>query len=336
MKRIKRAILQTGRRLGLFGIARRLTRRKLRILCYHGFSLADEHEFRPGVFLRPSTFRRRLAYLAERRFSVLPLGEALDRMRQDRLPPAAVAITIDDGFFSVYDRALDILREFSFPATVYVSSYYCRFDHPVFRLAVQYMFWRTARRPVDLSGLDVPGLDGRGDDAETTMWKIIDHGETACNEPGRHALAAELGKCLDVDYRQICRSRILSLMEPEEISELPTAGIDVQLHTHRHRFPESETEVAREIADNRAFLQPLVDAPLEHFCYPSGVWSPNHWPPLSAAGVTSAVTCEPGFNDSSTPPLALRRFLDDEVIPQIEFEAEVTGFRGWFPRSAAV
>ena len=107
--------------------------------------------------------------------------------------------------------------------------------------------------------------------------------------------------------------------------ELGGSGIDCQLHTHRHRFPEDEAEAAREIAENRAALENVVSGPLEHFCYPGGVWSEEQWPVLESAGVRSAVTCQIGLNDDDTPPYALRRLLDAEDVSQIEFEAEMAG-----------
>jgi len=186
----------------------------------------------------------------------------------------------------------------------------------VFRLAVQYMFWKSPSSPLPLAG------EGQDD----AMWSIIRHGETACDEAGRVQLAEELGRRLGVDYAEIRRSRILSLMTPDEFRRLPGFGLDVQLHTHRHRFPEEPACAAQEIADNRAFLQTVTDRPLVHFCYPSGEWSERSWRTLDEMGIESAVTCDRGLNDATTPRFALRRFLDGQNVSQIEFEAEVSGF----------
>jgi hypothetical protein len=82
----------------------------------------------------------------------------------------------------------------------------------------------------------------------------------------------------------------------------------------------------REILDNRAFLSGLVERPLEHFCYPSGVWSKEQWPWLSALGVTNATTCDLGLNYPDTPCYALKRFLDFDDLRPIEFAAELSGF----------
>jgi len=330
LRMIKRTVLHLAKWLGLFGLARRITRRKLRILAYHGFASDDEAAFRPGLFMRPETFRRRLAHLARSRYPVLPLGEALELLGEDRLPDRTVVITVDDGFYGFYRNALAMLGERRFAATVYVTSYYCRHPGPVFRLAVQYMFWRASGRPVELDGLGIEGLPGgvlrRAREVDEAMWTVIRHGETACDEPGRHELAEALGGCLGVDYDQIRRRRILDLMRAEELRELPGAGIDIQLHTHRHVLPDDEAGVRREIAENRSYLVGLLGRPAQHFCYPSGIWSRAQWPWLEGAGLVSAVTCDPGLCAPSTPRFALPRFLDGENISQIEFEAELAGF----------
>ena len=327
---LKRALFHLGKGLGFFHLARRLTRDALRILCYHGFSLADESQFRPRLFMEVATFRKRLEYLSRKGFSVLSLDEALDCLDSGTLPPHSTVITIDDGFYSVYLHAAALLREFSFPATLYFATYDSPREQPVFRLAVQYMFWKTKKEHLNLHGL----FDGRdeklfleaGAEKDRTMWEIIQHGETQRNEEQRQSLAEELGRRLGLDYHDMVTKRLLGLMNPQEIQQIAAAGIDVQLHTHRHNFPEDEAMATREIQDNRNALLPLVKNSLRHFCYPSGIWSKKHWPWLEAVGIRSATTCEPGFNYRDTPRLGLKRFLDGEHIMPIEFEAEMTGF----------
>lgn len=323
----KRSLLWAGRMLGAFAVARRVTAGSLRILGYHGFALADEHQFWPGMFMPRELFRRRLAYLHRMRIPVLPLAEAIQRLDDGTLPPRATAITIDDGFYSVYRVAAEELARFGFPATVYLTTYYVCHQVPIFRLAVQYMFWKSRRRSVDLSSLCLPV--GRVDRAacfpENVVWQIIRHGEALPSEEQRTELARQLGRLLAVDYAGLDESRILSLASADEIGWMQGQGIDFQLHTHRHHLPEAAAGVDHEIGDNRQALAELGIAQAEHFAYPSGIWSTAHWPGLAAAGVQSATTCEPGLNDCHTPRLALRRFLDQSNMPQVVFEALVSG-----------
>src|SRR5882762_169666 len=81
--------------LGLFRLARYVTRHGLRIICYHGFAVAEEHKFRSTLFIRKELFLRRIAHLRRKRFPILRLSAALEALDRDRLPPCATVITMD-------------------------------------------------------------------------------------------------------------------------------------------------------------------------------------------------------------------------------------------------
>jgi peptidoglycan/xylan/chitin deacetylase (PgdA/CDA1 family) len=334
---LKRLVFQTAEVAGLFRLARWSTRKQLLILCYHGFELADESEFRPMLFMRSEMFARRLETIRKRGHAVLPLDEAIRRLRDGTLPRNAVCLTIDDGFYSVLACAAPLLRQHGFPATLYVTSYYAEKRVPVFRLAVQYMFWKTAvatleagecpwetKEPADLTDSDA---------STRAMWRIIEYGENHCDEPGRQEICRILGSRLEVDYAFIERSRMLSLVNAEEIRQLSKGGIDIQLHTHRHRLPQDDkAALQKEIKENIDFLEGILEQPLQHLCYPSGLWARWQWPALAELGIQSATTCEPGLNSADTPAFGLYRVLDDSTVPQLTFEAELSGFSEWLRR----
>ncbi|HEY3448673.1 MAG TPA: polysaccharide deacetylase family protein [Myxococcales bacterium] len=324
-------MLRASRSAGLFALARRLTRDRLRILCYHGTATRDEAAFRPELFIHPETFEQRLRMLEAQGYRVLPLEVALERLAEGSLPADAVALTIDDGFYGTGQHLPGALRRFGMPATLYVTSYYVLERRPVFRLVCQYVWWATAYRSFELGGLGIAGLAGRaeiGEDRERdpVLWRIIEHGEQELEEDGRAQLARKLGELLGVDVAALEESRALGLMTPEEIEEAARAGVDVQLHTHRHRFPDEPALARREVRENRAALEPLAGKPLKHLCYPSGVWSWRHFGWLAEEGIESATTCEVGFARRESHRLALPRVFDGSHRTPLEFEAEVSGF----------
>jgi len=327
---IKRICLRLCKYAGLFRLARALTRQRLRILCYHGFAIGEEARARPGLFMSAATFSRRLHTITRMGMNVIPLQTALEAMNEGRLPAMSLVITIDDGFHSTFSIAIPLLREYGFPATVYVTSYYCVNQHPVFRLAVQHLFALTEQRSLNTSGLlEEPAEErslGSAEDRDACAWDIIRFGEQRDSEEERAGILRSLASRLEVDLEEVVRTRGLHIMSEEEVRKTADAGYDVQLHTHRHRLPLDGEQILREIEDNRAVLAPLVRKPLVHLCYPSGVWSKGQFPWLEKAGIASATTCDVGLNDYRTPTLALRRFLDTEFVSAIEFEAELSGF----------
>jgi peptidoglycan/xylan/chitin deacetylase (PgdA/CDA1 family) len=327
---MKTLIYRASKWAGAFRMARRATQRGVRILAYHGLALADEGRFRPQLFMEVGAFRQRMEYLVRSGYPVLSLGDAIEGLARDRVPAGATVITFDDGFYSSWKAAVPILEELKLPATIYATTYYCTKGTPVFRLAVQYLFWRTTRTALDLAGL---GLAETGTirfsdaaSADELMWRIIRHAESQMEEHQRVQLSQELGRRLEVDYAEMVQKRILTLMTAEEIQEAARRGLDVELHTHRHCLPVEPALVCREIDQNRDVLRPLVGYTPRHLCYPSGVHLEEHRPVLEQLGVLSATTCDPGWNYADTPPLSLRRFLDGNHVPQIVFEAEMCGF----------
>ena len=327
---VKRALLRLCKLLGLFRLSIRLTSRGCRILCYHGFSLADESAFSKRTFIDPGTFEKRMAFLKRNGFRVLGLVEALDLLDADAVPPKATVITIDDGFPSVRTVAWPILQKYGFPATIYVSTYYAVKENPVFNLAIQYLFWKTKKTELDVTGIGIArsGVVSLGAEDEKTalLWEIVRHGDDDCDEEGRVRLSRAIGERLGVDYEGIAKSRMLGVMTLDEIKELAASGADIQLHTHRHEFPRVRERAVREIRENRAVLEPLVGKTLEHFCYPSGFWAEDQWPWLAETHMRSAVTCESGLNYRDTPRYGLKRIGDDEGLSPIELEAQICGF----------
>ena len=282
MRCLKAIVFYLGKSFGLFSLARFLTRQDLRILAYHGFALKQESEFRPHLFIEKAEFQKRLSILKALNFPVLGLEEALSKLKDGSLPHNAVVLTIDDGWYSVLPCAFPLLMEYNFPATIYITTYYSEKQTPVFRLVVQYFFWKTFLAKVKISA----SLGGEGKEInlldetqrKNIQNKIISFGEALNSESERQNLLHDLAVVLDVDFGEVEESRFLSLLNREEILALADKGMDIQLHTHRHNFPEDDEEKAKnEIRENQAILEGNVGSSCQHFCYPSGEWSSHQW-----------------------------------------------------------
>ena len=89
----------------------------LPILTFHALDdQAGAISFPPGVF------RRGIGRLHENGFRTLDLTDAAIKLCQKRpLPDRSFAITFDDGYQSVYEQALPVLREYGMCATVFLT-----------------------------------------------------------------------------------------------------------------------------------------------------------------------------------------------------------------------
>jgi peptidoglycan/xylan/chitin deacetylase (PgdA/CDA1 family) len=335
LPRVRLAVLRVLDASGAFGLARRSAwrSRRLLILCFHGFSIADEHLWNPNLYLPGEHLEGRLRRLRDGGYAILPLGEALERLYAGSLPSGAVALTVDDGFFDFLALAYPILARAGVPATVYASTYYVFDQRPIFDVACDYLLWkgqRLGRGRVDLSGnlngfdLSAPGAPGVV--AALLRRAAADEGWSADR---KHECLERLAAAVGVDWGEFRRRRMLSLLTPEEIAALDPRIADVQLHTHRHRMPDDRALFLREIEDNRNGLiragRPASD--LRHFCYPSGLYAAHHLPWLKEAGVVSATTTEPGLASRASDPLHLPRYIVTYLTPDVEFDAWASGVR---------
>jgi hypothetical protein len=145
---MKRRVLGASSRLGILAGVRdsKWRQHRLLILCYHSVSIDDEHEWSGTYSMSPAMLESRFRMLRDGGYNVLPLDEAVRRLYDRTLPPRSVALTFDDGMYDFYARARPLLRQFGFPATVYLTTFYSDYQKPIFGLFCSYVLWRARTR----------------------------------------------------------------------------------------------------------------------------------------------------------------------------------------------
>jgi peptidoglycan/xylan/chitin deacetylase (PgdA/CDA1 family) len=338
LKKFKQAALRSLKTTGVSSLVHnsRWRRERLLILAYHGVSLTDEHLFNGSQFISADLFRDRLELLRKSKCAILPLGEAVERLYRNDLPDRAVTITFDDGLSDFYRRAFPLIEEFGVPVTLYLTTFYSHYQRPVFDLMCSYLLWKGRGKALDFKKLtgqnlqtNLETLDAR----EQVLGQIhtfLRAQKLSADE--KDAFAASLAAQLGVDYEALLEQRLMHNLTPDEVGILNAGGIDVQLHTHRHRTPLDRKLFLREIEDNRQSIREMTGESPTHFCYPSGVYDQSFLPWLREAGVVSATTCESGFASRGSNQLLLPRFLDNAALAPIEFESWLTGVSAALPQ----
>lgn len=337
-RRLKIATLWALRTCGISAVVLRSRWRQARlaIFCYHGVSVADEHEWDDSLYMRPEVFDRRLRIMKENGFNVLPLDEGVRRLTEGSLPPRSVSLTFDDGGADFLLRAHPILLRYGFPVTVYLTTYYCDVRVPVFNPLVQYVLWKTPAEQVEArpwTGVDevwnVTTHRGR----VTALEHILAFAEQEGMSGREKAdLGERLARGLGVDYDRILEHRLFQLLSPDEVSGLARQGVDFQLHTHRHRSATHRQEFLQEIEENRARIRQYAGRDPAHFCYPMGRRRPEYPRWLREAGVRTATTTRMGLAARSFELHQLPRIVDVESMHEQEFESWLSGVRDFFPR----
>ena len=315
-------------------------RRRLLILCYHGVSLQDEHEWTGGLFMAPAFLRRRFEILREHKYAVLPLGDAIRGMQRGTLPARSVVLTFDDGFHDFSSAAAPLLEEFGYPATNYMSTYYCLHQNPLPMVTLRYLLWCARSKTLDagaLPGQDAPLDLGDARARDGLAARLLNPlRERHASRQAQHDLVGEVATRLELDWEQILRGRMFHLMTAAEVTDVVRRGFDVQLHTHRHRTPRDKDAFCDEVAENRRILRELTGRAANHFCYPSGDVDPMFLPWLREMGVETATTTSvAGMAGAEREPLLLPRYVDTMAKSEILFESWLSGVGAIMSRKSA-
>jgi peptidoglycan/xylan/chitin deacetylase (PgdA/CDA1 family) len=271
----------------------------LSILIYHRISAEPDPLFPEEVDAR--RFAQQIRLLS-RWFHLMPLIDAVRALQSRSLPNRTACITFDDGYADSAEVALPILQRYRAPATFFVPSGFldggCLWNDAIIELV------RNAPGPrLDLtrSGFGVYDI--------------------ACNGRRRAVIDTLLAalKYLPSEER-IERVKLMArrfsptMLSSDQVLALHRAGMDIGAHTVSHAILSavSNADARAEIANGRAHLQEIIQAPVRLFAYPNGKpgrdFEQRHVQMLRSQGFEGAVTTAWGAARSDTDPFMLPRF----------------------------
>jgi peptidoglycan/xylan/chitin deacetylase (PgdA/CDA1 family) len=86
------------------------------ILLYHRFAAAGD-----ATTVRTSVFASQLEFLHDHGYTVVPLPDVVAFLTgHGQLPPRAVAITVDDGYRSVFTEMKPLIEKYKLPVTLFI------------------------------------------------------------------------------------------------------------------------------------------------------------------------------------------------------------------------
>jgi len=294
------ALLRTAYYAGLRSIAiPRLVRRFRHagvVLCYHNVlpprnapAAGD-----PAVHISFQRFADQVDWLAHR-YTIVTLGEFVERSRAGRSLRGLAALTFDDGYAGVFQHAWPLLRERGLPATMFVVA-----ERPERRDA----FW-----------WDHPDIAPVATPASRERWLRELRGEAA-------GILAALSLAIS--------TRIPSSHRPagwDAIAAAATEGLEIGVHsaTHRTLTQLADAELEHEIVASRETIRERAGVVPALFAYPYGAWNSRVRDAVAAAGYLGAVTLDYGLVTAGADPWALRRVNIPAGITLAAFEAWVAG-----------
>lgn len=199
-----------------------------------------------------------------RLFKVLPLAEAVRRLRAGQLPPRAVCITFDDGYANNCEVALPILKSRAVPATVFVAPGFLSGGRMFNDTVIEAL--RRASGELDLTREGF-GTHALPDDAArvraiASILPVLKYLPQTERVRRATAIAERVGAELPDDL----------MMTEEQVRQLHREGIAIGAHTMTHPILANvdEATARREIIESKVRLTDMIGAPVTTFAYPNG------------------------------------------------------------------
>ncbi len=279
-------------------------RGKLTILIYHRVHRVVDALF-PGA-ADARRFDEQMSWIASA-LNVIALDEAIDRLRQRRLPPRAASITFDDGYADNAEVALPILRRHGLSATFFVATGYLDGGR-MWNDTVIEVVRRAPDGDLDLGALGLGRFPvGTAASRRVAIDAIIARTKYLPSDARRNtvdALAAMTNGELPGDL----------MMRSEQVRELHRAGMGIGAHTVTHPILAriGDNEALAEIRDGRRSLESLIGEPVTLFAYPNGRptqdYGAAHVAMVRELGFAAAVSTSASAADATSDPFQLPRF----------------------------
>jgi len=197
-------------------------------------------------------------------FNVLPLAEAVRKLRAGQLPARAVCITFDDGYANNCEVALPILKSRGMPATVFVAPGFLSGGRMFNDTVIEAL--RRAPAELDLTRdgfgrYELPDAAARVR-AITAILPVLKYLPQAERIRRATMIAERVGADLPGDL----------MMTEEQVRRLHRGGITIGAHTVNHPILANvdDATARREIVESKARLEQMIGAPVTTFAYPNG------------------------------------------------------------------
>jgi peptidoglycan/xylan/chitin deacetylase (PgdA/CDA1 family) len=246
-------------------------------------------------------------------FNVLPLPEAIARLKAGTLPARAASITFDDGYADNFTRALPILQKHGLHATFFITTAYLNGGR-MFNDTVIESIRRCTHATLDLSELGF-GTHELGSNAAKAqaIGKILPQVKYLPLEQ-REQVVTEISRRAGVD--SLPNDLMMTTLQ---LKALHAAGMEIGGHTHRHPILArlDRGQARDEIATGKVRLEDALGTPIRVFAYPNGKPGSDYLPEqadiVRELGFEGAVSTQRGVSTSASDPFQLPRFTPWDV-----------------------
>jgi len=240
-------------------------------------------------------------------FNVLPLDEAVARLKTGHLPARAACITFDDGYADNHHVALPILQKHGLTATFFIATGFLDGGR----------MWNDTLIE-SIRGCSLPVLDLSSLGWGTHALGALDDRRTAI------AFLIHQIKYLSVAQRITATEQVAQLaraqfpcelmMTTHQVKAMRHAGMQIGAHTESHPILArlSDAQARQEIQGSKRFLEQLLGERVSLFAYPNGKFGEDYTQQsvdvVRRLGFDAAVSTQWGTSGAGDDLFQIRRF----------------------------
>lgn len=217
-------------------------------------------------------FEKEMAYL-KKTYKIISLNDLVSKIKENRaLDAPSIVITFDDGYQDNYRLAYPILKKYSIPATIFLTTSLIGTKNRTWLDEIEYALINSKAEYFKLSelfGNEIFNISTM--EEKRKVNNMISSALKAVNNNKRLELLRELYTKLEVKpERDNYQERLM--LNWNEIEEMRHDNISFEPHSHTHpilsKMPVEEAK--KEILISKSIIEDKIKTECRHFAFPNG------------------------------------------------------------------
>jgi len=288
--------------LELFPLFNIFTKYRTTVFMMHRFCKWGDRKGGLVPHLPTDILDRCLQYLKENNYSVIPLSEYVQRLKDTTGLHKTVVLTVDDGYQDFYYYAYPVLRKYNMPAAVFIVSDFIDGDTELWWDQIESAINSSVDNEIEINmdgeRLLFPLRDKR--EREYAIKQIVEYCKTILQDH-RCQLIEQIKRILNVNSISTMQKKTPQALSWDQIREMQDNSVEFFPHTKTHPILTrcAEEIIIREVSESKRKLESKIGRPADIFCYPNGRHSDlddRVIALLKRSGYTAAFTAESGYD----------------------------------------
>ena len=280
---VKDCLYYGASRIGELPFLRAHLAARAAIILFHEIQRDARSELMTGTPV--ALFEYALNWIRQEGWVIVSLDECLERLARNDQSGRYVVLTFDDGYRDNASVALPIMERHNAPFLMYVPTSAPTRSMQSWWLGLRRLFLSRDKVSIDGLGRQFQCSSLRSKAfalAEVTQWVHQDY--------RRGAMLSPLFKESGISLEELNEEYFLDERELCALAHHPLASIGGHSTSHQALSSLDSALALAELADNREYLEDLLQLPVRHVAYPYGACGPREEGLASQAGFQTATT----------------------------------------------